>query len=288
MNKNLLDALSNWQEMPLDGQPRLIKTFTAGLNHATHLIQADSKQFVLKLFEQAEPGAITAQQWAANQGLAPRIIFANPRNDIILMDYVGSATITRSDINQNTLKLLATALRQLHDSPTSKLINDVGEFNLIKFCEIYLKQIETSDTVSPQIHKLLIPALNVFMQDETQFCICHNDLVTANCFLTGTAPQQNALFIDWEYAQLNNPWFDLAAIIYYFELRPDEVQEFLNYYQGGWATKVGTSIEVVSQISLLWGDMLWHLARGGWDAWPNLENKLADLRQLALRMEIAI
>ena len=286
MKLNLSDILTNWHEMPLDEQPKLIKTFTAGLNHETHLVQSANKQYVLKLFQQAEPRAITVQRWAADHGLAPEIFYANQRRDIVLMDYLATETINRSDINQNTLKMLATALRRLHELPGSELADDIGQFDLLEFCKTYLKQIDASDTLSQQIYTQLLPVLTIFTQDNTPYCICHNDLVTANCFVVGDAQKQKALFIDWEYAQLHNPWFDLTAIIYYFELSADEAQFFLNQYRNGWASKFGTPIEVAAQISLLWGDMLWHLARGGWSAWPNLEKKLADLRQLALKLEL--
>jgi thiamine kinase-like enzyme len=288
MDKKLSNILSNWQQLPLDEQPKFIRTFTAGLNHQTHLVQSGSKQYVLKLFEQPEPSAITVQRWAANHGLAPEIFFANADRDIALMDYVGNATIGRSDISQSTLKSIATALRQLHDLPSSELSMDVGKFDLIQFCETYLKQIETSDTLSPKIHKQLLPALNIFLDDKTQPCICHNDLVTANCFLLENVSEQSVVFIDWEYAQLHNPWFDLAAIIYYCELTPDETQLFLDNYHSGWGDKLATPLEVAAQSSLLWGDMLWHLARGGWSAWPNLEKKFTDLRRLALKLDIEI
>lgn len=288
MTIKLTEALNNWREMPLDQPPEVVKTFTAGLNHQTHLIQSGSTQFVLKLFQQAEPNAIAAQQWATKHGLAPRIVYANQSSDIVLMEFVTSNTITHSDITHDTLKLLAMALRKLHDLPTSELARKIGHFDLKQFCETYLKQVDQPDTLSPKIHAQLLPALNTFIHDNTPHCICHNDLVTANCFVAGTVAQPKAFFIDWEYAQIHNPWFDLAAIIYYFKLTADQSKDFLNHYRDGWACQFEAPISVAAQISLLWGDMLWHLARGDWNSWPDLQKKLADLRQLALKLDISI
>jgi len=58
-------------------------------------------------------------------------------------------------------------------------------------------------------HTLLTPLINEFCQDPTPLVFCHNDLVKENCLFDA----QQAWLIDWEFAQLNNPWFDLGSIV---------------------------------------------------------------------------
>ena len=133
-----------------------------------------------------------------------------------------------------------------------------------------------------ELKSSLVFIFTLFLNDETQWCLCHNDLVQDNCFIV----KQRSLFIDWEYSQRNNPWFDLAAIIYYFQLDIRQSMFFLNAYRPTWESKVTKSIYYTSQCALLWADILWHLARSNGEAWPHLENKMDDLKSLAKRLNI--
>ncbi|HKX57210.1 MAG TPA: phosphotransferase, partial [Xanthomonadales bacterium] len=57
-------------------------------------------------------------------------------------------------------------------------------------------------------------------------CLCHNDLVAGN-ILEGS---QGLNFIDWEYAGLGDPWFDLAVVIEHHGLSESLEQGFVQAY----------------------------------------------------------
>ena len=289
-SKNRLsEALDNWQLMSLSERPKYLSSFTDGLNHQAHLIESNGAKYVLKMFSQPHKPAISSQQWAAKYGLAPPVLYFNSQYDLLLMPYIKSENPTS---NSEFVIQLATTLRQLHELPSDELIKHVGEFDLIYFCETYLTTaIEINPVIAETLsnqHIKLLPALNSFMTDNLKKCICHNDLVNENIFITN----DKCTFIDWEYTQLHNPWFDLAAIIYYQQLNDSEINLFLKEYFTDTGPRDSNEthmpILISSQISLLWGDILWHLASQPFDYWNNIEKKINDLKQLSAKLFIDI
>jgi thiamine kinase-like enzyme len=57
---------------------------------------------------------------------------------------------------------------------------------------------------------------------------CHNDLLNANFIDDG----QRIRIIDWEYAGMGDPFFDLGNFSINHELRPDEDELLLEAYDG--------------------------------------------------------
>jgi len=55
--------------------------------------------------------------------------------------------------------------------------------------------------------------------------LCHNDLNHKNILFSDTIK-----FIDWEFASMNDRYFDLAAICIEFKLSPREEGVFMNAY----------------------------------------------------------
>ena len=265
-------ALENWQNWNLP-KPQLIKQFNNGLNHHTGLIQSDNKLYVLKVFEHSAQQAIHAQQWAARLGIAPAIHFFD--DNTLVMDYVeGDNSNARQNLNK-----LANSLSLLH----SASFTETERFDLLSFCQLYLA---SADNELQQMHDRLLPALDSFVNDPTPWCFCHNDLVVDNC-LFNSLDINAAILIDWEYAQYHNPWFDLAAVIYYFKLTEQQAADFLENYQTGWSVYQTKSIFYASQIALLWGDVLWHAAKFGPTYRPKLQQKLDDLERLLLGFRLS-
>ncbi|RBP53692.1 phosphotransferase [Arenicella xantha] len=253
----LSQRLKHWKDWGLAGQPRVLEYFTAGQNHTAALVEANQQQWVVKLFDHSFDIAVSAQSWAAEQQIAPPIVYAN--NDLAVMTYVAARPFETADLAR-----LAHTLGTLHQSTNTEL----SRFDFMSFCNQYLA---TADALTKQQHRTLLPVLQQFIDDPTPWCPCHNDLVRSNCLFTN----ERAWLIDWEYAMQHNPWFDLAAIILYFELDTKQSTRFLNAYSSAylnsgssqdsldWAAKIDQPIFQAAQLALLWGDLLWHLNKYG-------------------------
>lgn len=263
--------LKGWRKWGLLEKPELVKTFNAGKNHHTALIKSGTSHYVVKVFEHSFEHAISAQRWAAEQGLAPAIIYA--QDSLALMDYIES----EDHDSHQALASLAGALHTLHNATAAKL----ADFDMLAFCNDYLENAPQGVRAD---HLNLRPALDIFLNDSTPWVVCHNDLVRENCLFAS----HRAWFIDWEYALLNNPWFDLAAVILYFNLDLKQAEDFLERYTIGWGSHVGKPIYYAAQLCLLWADLLWHIDKFGHQYQTKNAHRFDKLRGLAHSLSIKL
>ena len=76
--------------------------------------------------------------------------------------------------------------------------------------------------------KEVVKALCTIEHYPKEYALCHNDLNPKNILFSNTI-----YFIDWEYAGVNDIYFDLACICVEFKLN-DKMQDlFLNFYFAG-------------------------------------------------------
>lgn len=243
----LESALNHWQEWGFKSKPLLLRVFTQGQNHHTGLVEADGQQYVLKVLGHSFERIIKSERWANERGLSPKIIYA--ANNIQILEYIDDQGFSATKIAP-----LANVLRYLHSGVRPHDIR----FDLIAFADEYLPD-SSMDTIDSNVHswhQQLLPVLNEFINDPTPWVFCHNDLVKENCLFNS---QGTPVIIDWEYAELHNPWFDLATVILHFEFSQTQAIVFLENYHRGWSHRVSERIFISSQIAVLWIDLLWHL-----------------------------
>jgi len=76
--------------------------------------------------------------------------------------------------------------------------------------------------------KEVVKAWSIIKHYPKEYALCHNDLNPQNILFSNTI-----YFIDWEYAGVNDIYFDLACICVEFKLN-DKMQDlFLNFYFAG-------------------------------------------------------
>ena len=274
----LKSKLKDWQAWGLLEPPRLIRTFDSGKNHHTGLIESDGNRFVLKVFKHSFKRTIEAETWASAKTVSPRLQFA--AKNVSIYDFIEDQGFSSDRISS-----LGRALRRIHSSNALQEISPISDintnFDLLGFCNTYLA------TASAQVHewhRVLMPALLDFNQDSTPPVFCHNDLVVQNCLFE----HDSIKFIDWEFAQRNNPWFDLAAIIHYFNLNNLQASEFLSSYHYGWDSKIEHSIFYSSQVAVLWCDLLWNIHNDGSTYLINNRDRVEQLRIISSQMNIIL
>ncbi len=270
-SRELEAVLAEWRSWPINAKPVIDEIYTAGLNHFAAGLVSGEQQYVLKISSAEGEKEISAHQHAAKLKLAPKLLYVSEHNNYVLMERIAPQHSLPKHLSEQHLQLLGSGLRRLHESETN--FTHEQEFDIREFCRDYLS---LAGDKAERLHRSVETILDSFAGDSTQRRFCHNDLVHANCFLL----EKSAIFIDWEFAGQNNPWFDLAAIIYYQALTDQQAAQFIGAYSEGLEKSLDQPIFLSSQIALLWGDMLWHLAKFGQDFWPELAQKEKDLHRL--------
>ena len=219
-----------------------------GLTNQTWLVEKDGRRAVLKLDDtlrgapyNSRPAEASIQSIAAGAGLANKVLYYDEQ--ALLTDYVEGtvwepACLERDD----NIELVAGTLRRLHALPLAG-----RSFDSIVAARRYVARIENSNT------ELVAHCSRVIetMRQPHNPCCCHNDLVAANII---TAPA--VMFLDWEYACDNDPFFDLATIVEHHELSEDIAFRLLDAYFDGdgsrWRRKLLEQQELYLALCWLW------------------------------------
>ena len=89
-----------------------------------------------------------------------------------------------------------------------------------------------------KLHSITIDAKPIALQTDTgtidkypkEYVLCHNDLNPQNIFFW-----EEVKFIDWEYAGVNDRYFDLASVCVEFGLKSKMQEQFLGaYFEGAY------------------------------------------------------
>ncbi len=157
------------------------------------------------------------QNRAAQAGLAPSVILADAR--IYLTEFVEGDVWTRKCFyRQENLQRIAAALKRLHALPLTGRCFDASLAAKIYQERASGLNADTIETCTGIISRMGRPH---------HLCCCHNDLVAENIV---AAPE--LMFLDWEYACDNDPFFDMATIVEHHELDDAQVTELLEAYFG--------------------------------------------------------
>jgi len=215
-------------DLPGMQDARLIERLMDGPTNASYLVERGHEQFVLRLDkpEAARLGLdrdnerVVCEAIAA-AGLTPSYVYFDTAAGVCLRPFIPGRSLCRDDLlKRATLERLAGVLRRLHRLPP------VGaRFDVAGAIRRYSAQLAT-----PQATALAGRAAGLLAEiecDSAALALCHNDLVAENMLETGEGA---VLLIDWEYAAVGDPYFDLAVVVRHHQLDAALAGRFFDAY----------------------------------------------------------
>jgi thiamine kinase len=156
---------------------------------------------------------------AGEAGIGPRLIWAGLAEGIQVCTFIEGEPWTREETrNPALLSSLARTLASLHRLPP------IGRpFDPAGAARRYAALIPTAkaDALASRACQIV----EGLSSETCQSALCHNDLVHTN--IVGHGPVR---LIDWEYAAVGDPCFDLAIVIRHHELSRPLTEVFLDEY----------------------------------------------------------
>jgi aminoglycoside phosphotransferase (APT) family kinase protein len=196
-----------------------------GGRNANRNLRIDTRagRFVLRqrIREGPRPGAdplreVACHRAAAAAAVAPAMLAAAPDGSWILMDYVEGRMWTPERLQApEGLRTLGARLQRLHATMPPK---GVAAFDPVSIANGLADAILARDPAAAAQLDAVVARTQQLAQDCAAFAVApattHGDLNAGN--LVGPAP----MLVDWEYAQLADPVYDLACLmVYYPDLR---------------------------------------------------------------------
>lgn len=206
----------------------IVGPLAAGPTNATWLVEQDARHWVLRL-DMPEIGSLGLDRESERQvctaaaaaGITPEYRCFDPAAGIYLRRYVPGRALSGDDLGYpRTLDRLAAVLRTLHALPLAGRAFDPAA--AVRRYAAQLGSRAASELAGRALASLEGPAAG-----EGRFATCHNDLVAENVLQTAAG---DLLLIDWEYAGVGDPMFDLAVVIRHHGLREPLARGFLEAY----------------------------------------------------------
>jgi len=211
--------------------PDAIALLHGGTVNASFRVDTRAGQFVLRL-EAAESGLLGAhhereaqlQRAAAQAGIAPPLIYADAAHGFMITKFIEGRAWHAADFTRpEALRCLGGRLRVLHGiAPPTVAPFDLG---------VILRGHCAHLAAAAPAERALVASL--LQQSEARLALCasgmrkativHNDLHHSNLI-----EADRLYFIDWEYAAVADPIFDLACVLAYYPHAQPHVQDLLD------------------------------------------------------------
>jgi aminoglycoside phosphotransferase (APT) family kinase protein len=203
-----------------NGEPPFSQEIIGGgkVNHS-FLVRTRRGRFVVRLNENAgaDPGLdrdreLALHTAAAAAGIAPQVVYAAPDRTCLITDFVDGRLWTPHYFTRmRDLRSLGQRLRTLHALAPPP----VARFDALNAARRYADLIVRSDPdEGGRIQFLLASGAEALARTGSEKrapAIVHSDLHHGNVLTA-----DRVYFIDWEYAQVGDPLFDLACIMAYY------------------------------------------------------------------------
>jgi thiamine kinase-like enzyme len=221
----------------LSGRDLHLTALSGGITNRNFLVSAagTTERWVIRLAgndthllgisREVEHAATVA---AAGVGVGPEVTaFIRPEGYLVTRFIVGSPVSDEAVHRPETLRRVADSLRRIHDGPAIP-----GLFVPLRIVEAYRALALARGVRIPAAYDLAAAIGRrielACLEAPIELRPCHNDLLNANFIDDGTRIR----IVDWEYAGMGDPFFDLGNFSINHELTPDEDAQLLAAYDG--------------------------------------------------------
>jgi aminoglycoside phosphotransferase (APT) family kinase protein len=181
-----------------------------GYSNENYSFKVDQKNYLLRKFKLQDPDReleFSIQSLAYNYGLAAEPLYLDLGKGFMVCDFLEGSH--KNKLEKADIVLLVKHLKILHTLKINSPVLDL----------------ESQFTLNDETVQKAFQLLHSFPKEVV---LCHNDLNPKNCIFT----QSELKFIDWEFASMNDLYFDLAAVCVEFDLSQNDIEIFLNAYFG--------------------------------------------------------
>ncbi|MFR2840744.1 MAG: phosphotransferase [Zhenhengia sp.] len=209
-----------------------------GMTNKNYKITINNEHFVLRVPGNGTEEMISRHNemknafYAHEVGVDAELIYFNEETGIKVSRFIDNAETLSPDSAKRhaNMKLTTSLLRKLHSStkpmPTRfDVYNEIEKYHnlVIKYGATHYEDYETT--------RERVYALQDILETlDVKLTPCHNDLVAENLIKSG---EDKMYLIDWEYAGMNDPMWDLAAHIIECGFSEEDEARFLNLYFNG-------------------------------------------------------
>jgi len=217
-----------------NGAGLAVEPLGGGITNLNYRVDVDGQAFVVRIPGQ-DSEHLGISRWceyacnaAAHQvGVAPDVVAYLDDAGVLVTRFVRGRPLVEAEMHQpQTLARVAAALRLYHEGPEFP-----GVFSPFQTVRDYLATAAPRGAPLPDRFDWMLAQagrLEAALGPPAQPRSCHNDLLLANWLDDG----ERLWIIDWEYAGMGDPFFDLGNFAVHLQLSDGEEESLLRAYLG--------------------------------------------------------
>tara|TARA_B100000767_G_scaffold274902_1_gene309492 strand:- start:1103 stop:1936 length:834 start_codon:yes stop_codon:yes gene_type:complete len=211
----------------VDGTLEILKTLKSGpiseislckFNGIKSIIRVDFKwAYELKINRKTEFDILNKINFI---GLSPEIIYQDLSQGILIWTFIDAKDFRIVDETKLfLLRDLGVSLKKVHSVEVDKNLTNIFNDSIFFYEEILINEPNQN---------LINKGFNLYKRlcdDDIESVLSHNDLNKSNILFN-----QRFFFLDWEYASINHPYFDIATISVSFNLNLKDINTLWSGY----------------------------------------------------------
>ncbi|MDV6316756.1 phosphotransferase [Idiomarina sp. HP20-50] len=210
-------------------QPFKVQPLSSGQSNQTLRLISDSGDYVLKcwrnerLFAVDRRLEVAIQQHLAQDSLAPHLVDYHIEQGWLLQPYLQAPSLQQARLSALAKAgVLAETLAKIHSVRV-----DVPHWSMANRVEHYLQQLRLfNGSLAADMRRQLRP-MKALLEDWLKNpVLCHNDLSMNHVLMADSIK-----VIDWEYAGIGHPLFDIASTIKINQLSHDMTARLISDYE---------------------------------------------------------
>jgi thiamine kinase-like enzyme len=212
-----------------------LKALGAGLISETYRVVRDGIAFSLKIAAESRglqadlPWEKQVLERAAGAGIAPPLVFCDLDGAVLLSRWAeGRAWRSHEAAAAANLERIAALLRRVHALAVPMPARQVTPLEWIAIYDEALSR-RTSASSDPALRTAARARAKALLElPRTAGVVCHSDLHTMNLIQV----DESLILLDWEYAHVTDPLWDLAGWCANNDFEADMQQSLLSRYLG--------------------------------------------------------
>ncbi len=256
MSSALPDQQAVLADIPGFAGAMITEQLAAGITGTSWLVEQNSKRYVLRL-RSADAAKFVPDAFAEHiysklahsAGLAPKPLFVSSDGTISLREYQSGVVWQAFQLEQqDLLAKLADALARLHRIPVP-----AGEWSSTDQAERhFLRYAALVGEPGQPLLEAGMSALQEIGRLDPDVAVCHGDVVCSNLI----HHNGEVRFIDWEYACVLDPCFDLASLIVEQNIEEPTIERLLSEYRQASGRvnghRLGLWVDCYKSLQALW------------------------------------
>ena len=213
------------------GGPVTLKPLAAGLVNESYRVERDGRVYSMRLASDA-PELGVDREWecrvlecAARAGLAPAIACCEPSRGVLVAEWTGGHAWTAEELRlPGNIRALTGLLRRVHAlpvpsparimSPTAWIAHYGGAATRRAAAQGGMQPAAASAAASAAAASAgLCGAANAYLENLAAIPAAHPVLCHSDVHRLNVAAGERLVLLDWEYAHVSDPYWDLAAWI---------------------------------------------------------------------------